>query len=173
MSQDVKAVTAAVGDPATALPNRYSADAAARMAALRALAADFPYEPDPTPLTRSERSISSKTSVAAIEKSAVFAEAAPRLNNGIVDVDRARDAVAFELAYGGLGEEAFAFYRRVILAVYRRKLEPAKAARKLYKVAQVHAPSDATIQTHVADLKRTIVSRRKKTAPTEEAAAKK
>ena len=55
------------------------------------------------------------------EKSAVVAEAAPRINHGVVDVDRARDAVAFELAYGGLGDEAFAFYRRVIVAVYRRK----------------------------------------------------
>ena len=46
------------------------------------------------------------------------------------------------------------------------------AAPKLDKVAQVHAPSDATIQTHVADLKRALVNRRKKTAPPEAAAKK-
>lgn len=134
---------------------------------------DFPYETDPTPLTRSETAIVSKTTVTAIEKSAVFAEGAPHVSSSIVDVDEARDAVAFELAYGGLADEAFAFSRRVRRAIDRRKLEPAKRARKLYKVAKVHAASDATIQTHVADLKRALVNRRKKTAPPEEAAAKK
>jgi hypothetical protein len=174
MSKDIKTATAALVDPATALPNRYSADAAARMTALRAMSADFPHVTDPTPLTKSETAIVGRTTVTAIEKSAVFAESAPHVNGGIVDVDEARDAVAFELAYGGLADEGVAFFRRVKRAISRRKLEPAKRARKLYQVAKAHAPSDATIQSHVADLKRTLGNggHRKKATPPEDAAAK-
>jgi hypothetical protein len=166
MSKDINTYNAVLVDPATTLPNRYTADAAERMAQLRLMAAQFPAETDARPLTRSEKAIVSKTSVKAIEKAAVFAESAPHLGKGIIDIDDARDAVAYELAYSGCRDEARSLFRRIDRAIDRRKLKPAIAARDMYRVGQALARSDANIQTHVADMKRELTSpRRKKTVP--------
>ena len=63
--------------PAAPLPNRFTTDAHERMTRLRTMAAEFPAESDATPLTRSELNVARRTSVSALEKAAVFAEAVP------------------------------------------------------------------------------------------------
>ena len=148
--------------PATPAATRYSADAAERMLRLRQMAADFPAETDPRPLTKSEMSIASQTSVTAMEKAAVFADAVPRISDGVIDVEETRDAASFELAYGGVRDEARALARRIELAILRKKLGPAIATRNLYGVGKIMARNDAMIRTHVADMKRALVSPRRK-----------
>jgi hypothetical protein len=147
--------------------NRFTPDAQERTQRLRAMAAEFPDESDPRPLTPGEMSISRQTRPAALEKAAVFAEATPGVSGTIADVADLRDAIAFELAYSGVRDEARSFARRVDMAILRRKLKAVKTARGLYRIAKGFVTMDAgdSVRTHVADLKRTLVVRhRKKTA---------
>ena len=156
--------TPAPTTPAPVAPTKYTVDAVERMERLRQIAAEFPAETDLRPLTRSELTIASQTTLQALEQAAVLAQAVPRINNDILDVDEVRDVASFELAYIGMENEARALLRRIKLAVLRKKLRVAIAARELYKVAKSHAASDAVVKTHVTELKRTLFPRRKKTA---------
>jgi hypothetical protein len=171
--------TAPAAEP---LANRFTTDAHERMTRLRAMAAEFPDESDPKPLTLAEVRLARQTSAAALEKAAVFAEAAPAVGGAVTDVNvtELRDAIAFELAYTGVRDEARAMAHRVDRAILRRKLKAVKAARGLYRVAKGFITLDAgdPVRTHVADMKRTLTRprRSRKNAPPAEpdtAAAKK
>ena len=148
--------------------NRFTPDAQERVARLRLMAEEFPDESDPRPLTSAERRLARQTSAAALEKAALFAEATPGVGGGIANGDELREAIAFELAYGGVRDEAAALARRVEMAILRRKLKAVRLTRGLYRVAKGFITIDAgdAVRTHVEEMKRTLVRpRRRKPAP--------
>ncbi len=118
--------------------NKFTRDAQERMAHLRTIAAEFPDDADPKPLTTAEIRLARGTSAAMLENAAIFVEASPAVGGAVADVAQLRDAIEFELAYGGVRNEARAFARNVDLAILRRKLKAAKAARGVYRVAKGH-----------------------------------
>jgi hypothetical protein len=118
--------------------NRFTPDAQERIGRLRAMGAEFPDVTDPKPLTLGEIRIVRRTSVAALEKAALFAEATP----GFGHAAELRDAIAFELAYGGVRDEALVIARRVDHAILRRKLKAVRAARGLYRMGKGYVTLD-------------------------------
>jgi hypothetical protein len=139
------------------------------MARLRLMAEEFPDESEPRPLTPAEQRLARHTSAAALEKAALFAEATPGVGGGIASGDELRDAIAFELAYGGVRDEAAALARRVEMAILRRKLKAVRLTRGLYRVAKGFVTIDAgdAVRPHVEEMKRTLVRpRRRKPAAT-------
>ena len=149
--------------------NRYTADAQERMNRLRAMAAEFPDDPDPRPLTVDEIRLARRTTITALEKAALFAEAAPGVSNSVADAAQLRDAIAFELAYDGLRNEAQAMARKIDHAVLRRKLKAVLAARGLYRVAKGFVTVDAGdgVRTHLYEMKRSLVRRKRPAPPVE------
>jgi hypothetical protein len=158
----------AIDEVPIVVANRFTPDAQDRVARLRAWAADFPDEKDSRPLTRNEILVARITSPAALEKAALFAEAAPELSTGIADVVDFREAIAFELAYGGVRDEAQAVARRIDRAILRRKLKASLTARGLYRMAKGYVTMDAgdAVRPHLAEMKRALVRppRRKRNA---------
>jgi hypothetical protein len=156
---------AAVEEP---VANRFTPDAAERIARLRELAAQFPDEADPRPLTLAEIRLARRTGPAALEKAALFAEAAPGVSNTVADVKDLRDTIAFEFAYGGVRDEAMVLVRRIDHAILRRKLKAVRTARALYRVGKGYVTLDAgdSMRPHVAEMQRALVrpSRRKRNA---------
>jgi hypothetical protein len=150
--------------PATEPANKFTPDAQKRMEQLRAMAAEFPDEADPQPLTPAEIRLARITSAAALESAAVLIEAAPAVGTAVADAAELRDALAFELAYGGVRDEARVFARRVDMAILRRKLKAAKAARGLYRVAKGYVTVDAgdAVRPHVSDMKQALRGRRRR-----------
>jgi hypothetical protein len=153
--------------------NKFTPDAQERMTRLRTMAAEFPDEADPkAALTQAEIRLARATSVAALENAAVLIEAAPEVGGAVAaDAEVLRDAIAFELAYGGVRDEARALARHVDLAILRRKLKAAKSARGLYRVARgfITVPAGDAVRPHVAEMKRSLrTRRRRKTAPATE-----
>lgn len=164
--------------PASEPANKFTPDAQERMTRLRTMAAEFPDETDPKPLTSAEVRLARSTPAATLENAAVFIEAAPTVGGGVADVVELRDAIAFELAYGGVRDEARALARRIDMAILRRKLKAAKAARGVYRVAKGFVNVDAgdSIRPHVTELKRSLRGRRRRkndAAPEAQIAAKK
>ena len=154
-------------EPAT----KYTLDAQERMARLRSMAAEFPDDADPKPLTTAELRLARGTSMAALENAALILDAAPALGRAVASPVDLREAIAFELAYGGVRDEARALARSVDLAIARRKLRAAKAARGLYRVAKGFVTIDAgdSVRPHVAEMKRSLRGRRsRKPTPTPE-----
>lgn len=153
--------------------NRFTPDAQDRMTRLRAMASEFPDDVNPKPLTPADVRLARSTSVAALENAAVLAEAAPNVGGAAAtDVEELRDAIAFELAYSGVRDEARALARRIDLAILRRKLKAAKAARGLYRVAKgvVTVDSGDAVRPHVNEMKRSLRGRRaRKTTTTPDA----
>ncbi|HYC91364.1 MAG TPA: hypothetical protein VEO54_19240 [Thermoanaerobaculia bacterium] len=150
--------------PASEPANKFTPDAQERMARLRTMAAEFPDEAAPKPLTSAELRLARSTSAATLENAAVFVEAAPTVGGGVADAVELRDAIAFELAYGGVRDEARALARRVDQAILRRKLKAAKAARGVYRVAKGFVTVDAgdAVRPHVTELKRSLRPRRRR-----------
>jgi hypothetical protein len=166
-----EAKTAALDEVPVLVANRFTPDAQDRVARLRAMAAEFPEEKDPRPLTPSEIRLIRITTPAALEKAALFAEASPNVSSSIADVVELREAIAFELAYGGLRDEATSMARRIDHAIMRRKLKAVRAARGLYRIAKAYVTTDTgdPMRTHLGEMKRTLVRppRRKRNAKTE------
>ena len=154
--------------PEKPVANRFTPDAQERMARLRAMASEFPDDTDPAPLTPAEIRIARQTSLEALEKAAVFAEAAPKVGGPVVDSAELRDAIAFELAYTGVRDEAHVMARRVDHAILRRKLKAVKLVRGLYRIGKgfVTLKAGDPIKPHVKDMGATLVPRRRrKSAP--------
>ena len=158
---------AAADDP---VANRYTPDAQERVARLRAMAAEFPDDAEPRSLTVAEMRLVRRTTITALEKAALFSEAAPGVSTSVVDATQLRDAIAFELAYGGLRNEALAMGRKIDHAIMRRKLKAVLAARGLYRVAKGFVTVDAgdDVRPHLNELKRSLVPRRKPVPTTAE-----
>jgi hypothetical protein len=168
--EEAKTVTAADEVPVL-VANRFTPDAQDRVARLRAMAAEFPEEKDPRPLTPSEIRLIRITTPAALEKAALFAEASPGVSSSVADVVELREAIAFELAYGGLRDEATSMARRIDHAIMRRKLKAVRAARGLYRIAKAYVTTDTgdPMRTHLGEMKRALVRppRRKRNTPAE------
>ena len=157
--------------PAKEPANKFTPDAQERMTRLRTMASEFPDEADPKALTPAEIRLARRTSGAALESAAVLIEAQPAVGGLVVaDAVELREAIAFEIAYGGVRDEARALARRVDLAIMRRKLKAAKAARGLYRIAKGYVTVDAgdVIRPHVLEMKHALKAsssrRRKKPA---------
>ena len=160
------------------IPNGFTPDALERMARLRAMAAEFPDEADPKKvLTLPEIRLARQTSLAALEKAAVFAEAGPNVGAPSANAAEMRDAIAFELAYTGVRDEARELARRIDLAILRRKVKAVKGARGLVRMAKSFATLEEgeEVRSRVTDMKRAFTRprRKKATAPTEPATAEK
>ena len=151
-----------VPGPQSEPANKYTLDAQNWMARLRAMAAEFPDEADPKQLTLAEVRLAHSTSVASLENAAIILEAAPSLGTAVRNTVDLRDAIAFELAYGGVREEARALARSIDMAIARRTLKAAKAARGLYRVAKGFVTIDAgdSVRPHVAQMKRSLRGRK-------------
>ncbi|HEX9986063.1 MAG TPA: hypothetical protein VGF69_22570 [Thermoanaerobaculia bacterium] len=149
--------------PADDPANKYTPDAQERMTRLRSMAEEFPDEADPKPLTSADIRLARGTSVTTLENVAILVEAAPALNE-VGDVVELRDAIAFELAYGGVRDEARALARRIDLAILRRKLKASKTARGLYRVAKGYVTLDAgdAVRPHVTEIRRSLAPRRRR-----------
>ena len=161
-----------VPEPAqTPAANRFTPDAQERMARLRAMAAEFPDASEPQSLTLKDIQLARRTSAAALEKAALFAEAAPGMGAPVTNVSELRDAIAFEMAYGGVRDEARALARRIDLAILRRKLKAVKTARGLYKIGKGYVTLDIgdPVRPHVDEMKRSFARphRKKVSAQTE------
>jgi hypothetical protein len=149
--------------PAIEPANKFTPDAQERMTRLRAMAEEIPDDADPKPLTTAEIRLARSTSVTTLENAALFVEAAPTISSAVADAVQLRDAIGFELAYGGVRDEARALARRIDLAILRRKLKAAKSARGLYRVAKGYITVDAgdSVRTHVTDIRRSLAPRRR------------
>src|SRR6185436_59503 len=119
------------------------------------------------PLTRAEIRMARDTSAVALEKAAVFAEAVPGGGAPVADAVELREAIAYELAFGSVRDEARVLVRQIDQAILRRKATAVKAARGLYRMGQGYVAQDAgdPMRPHVTEMKRSLRrTRRKKTA---------
>ena len=141
------------------IANGYTADAQERMTRLRAMATEFPDDVNPRPLTVAEIRLARVTTLTALEKAALFVEAAPGVSGSVANAASLRDAIAFELAYDGLRNEALAMARRVDHAILRRKLKAVRATRGLYRVAKGYVTVDAGdgVRPHLSAMKRALI----------------
>jgi hypothetical protein len=161
---DTNQTQTAAGDaPEVPTDNPFRADAQAKVAALRAMAAQFPDVGDPRPLTKAEVALARKTSISFLEKSALFIEASPTLGGALSDAASVREAASTELAYGGVIDEASSLIRRVQTFILRRKLKAAKVGRALYRVGKGLVTSDQGdgLRPHVEEMGKTLNRRRK------------
>lgn len=171
MNKAEEAVRVTVEEPAA---NRYTPDAQERAARLRAIGEEFPDDADPRTLTEGELRMVRQTSIDALEQAARLAEATPAIAR-VLDVVAIRDMIAYELAYGGMRDEAKALGRRVDRAILRRKLKVAKMVRVAYRMAKGYVTADEgdAVRPLVDALGRALVPKRRKPAPPDEAVTKK
>lgn len=167
VTMDTNQTQTAAGAPEVPTDNPFRADAQAKVAALRAMAAEFPDVGDPRPLTAGEVTLAKKTSISFLEKSALFIEASPTLGGALSDAAAVREAASTELAYGGVIDEAAALIRRVQIFILRRKLKAAKVGRALYRVGKGLVTSDQGdgLRPHVEEMGKTLNRRRKPKRP--------
>ncbi len=133
------------GTPATGTPaaSPQTLDAQDKIARLRAIANDFPDDVEPKPLTQAERQLASRTPIVFVEKAAIFAEAAPNIGVALsVDTASLRDAIASDLAYGGVVDETRTLTSRMEAANLRKKLKAVKVARGIYPRKKKAAPTE-------------------------------
>jgi hypothetical protein len=162
--------TPAAGTPAA---SPQTLDAQDRIARVRAIANDFPDEADPKPLTPAERQLANRTSIVFVEKAALFAEAAPNVGVALsVDTAVLRDAIASDLATGGVVDETRTLTSRMEAANIRKKLKAVKVARDIYRVAKSYVTTNLghAVTPHVEEMKRALgkpPKRKKKAAPGE------
>ena len=152
-----------IPEPEQPVANRFTPDAQDRMLRLRSMASDFPDVAEPRPLTLAEVRLARGTPPAVMEKAAIFVEAAG-LDGAVADVTELREAIAFELAYGGVRDEAISMARRVDHAILRRKLKAVKLARGVYRVGKGFVTLDAgdSLKTQVEEIGNTLVRRRRR-----------
>lgn len=135
------------------------ADAARKVAVLRAMAAEFINDNDREPLTTSELRLASRTPGIYLERGAVISEAAPDLSGTppkAADVLRLTHAA--EVAYAQVIAEAGELARQVRMAVLRKKLAAVGIARIVDKMARIFVETGAGnwLKTHVDQMKRAL-----------------
>jgi hypothetical protein len=164
MEEQVSNIEAADVSTDTPMPNPFLADAQQKIAMIRAISAAFPDTADPLPLTLAQRRLARATTISFLEKSALFVDAAPSVGAAVSDAASVREAALWELAYGGVVDEAMTLARRVATDIARKKLKAAVAARAIYRVGKGFITSHAGdgLKPHVAEMKRTLTKRRKK-----------
>jgi hypothetical protein len=148
--------TPATGTPA---PSPQTVDAQDKIARLRAIADDFPDDPQVKPLTQAEKQLANSTPIVFVEKAAVFAEAAPNIGVALsVDTAELRDAIASDLAYGGIVDETRTLIARIQASNLRKKLKAVKVARGVYRVGKSYVTTDLgnAVKPHVEEMKRAL-----------------
>ncbi len=133
------------------------ADAAKKVAILRAMAAEF--ITDDEPLTPTERRVATRTPALYLEKSAVVCEAAPELAVKVPNAaETLRLTYAAEVAYAQVIAEAEELVRQLRTAVQRKKLSAIGIARIVDRVARVFVNTGAGnwLKTHVDQMKRSL-----------------
>ncbi len=124
-------------------------------------------------MTTAERRLASRTSIAFLEKAALFAEAAPNVGVALsVDTLVLRDAIASDLATGGIVDETRTLTSRLEDANTRKKLKAVRLARGIYRVAKSYVTTDLghVVTPHVEEMKRTLqrpYANKKKAVPAE------
>lgn len=135
------------------------ADAAKKVAILRAMAAEFINDEDNEPLTSSQMRLASRTPGIYLEKGAVVCEAAPDLTGTPPKAaEILRLTYAAEVAYAQVIAEAEELARQVRLANLRKKLFAVGIARVVDKIARVFVQTGAGnwLKTHVDQMKRAL-----------------
>ena len=142
---------------------QYEADARAKIAALRAMAADFAL-PQPRSLTSAERRVVTATPRVFVEKAANFGQAVPGLSEAAnADFTDMRDGEAYANAYDALIDELEATRQLVRKAVALRRLKSARSARSIYRMGKSYmlvAGGDSA-KTHVQEMKKALHRRRR------------
>jgi hypothetical protein len=151
--------------PAETTPpsSQYDADARAKIAALRAMAADFAL-PEPRSLTSAERRLVAGTSRVFVEKAANFGEIVPGISEAAnADYSDMRDGEAYANAYDAFIDELESLRQLARKAVALRRLKSARSARSIYRVGKSHILVDGgdNAKTHVQEMKKALHRRRR------------
>jgi hypothetical protein len=152
--------------------NRFTPETQRLIAKLRAIEEEF-IDVSEKPLTPMEIRLARHTSPAALERAAVFVESMPGIAGvieGGINPNELREAIYYELAYGGVRDIARYMAINIDHAIMRRKLKAVKIARALYKIAKSYATLDAAdpVRPYVENLKQSLVRpRRRKSTPAE------
>jgi len=137
---------------------QYEADAQAKIAALRAMAADFA-QPEPRSLTLAERRVIGSTPRAFVEKAANFGQAVPVVGQTTnADFAGMRDGEQYAHAYDPLIDELGSLRQLVRKAVALRRLKSTRSARSIYRMGKSYVLLDGgdDAKTHVQEMKKTL-----------------
>jgi hypothetical protein len=135
------------------------ADAAKKVAILRAMAAEFINDNDNAPLSASQMRLAGRTPSLYLEKSAVVCDAVPDLSGAPPKAaEILRLTHAADVAYAQVIAEAEELVRQIRLSVHRKKLSAISIARIVDKVARVLIQTGAGnwLKTHVDQMKRAL-----------------
>ena len=141
----------------------YETDARTKIAALRAIAADFA-TPEPRSLTTAERRIVTATPRAFVEKATNFGQTVPSVGEAAnVDLTEVRDGEAYANAYDPLIDELESLRQIVRKAVALRRLKSARGARSIYRIGKSYVLADGgdNAKTHVQEMKKALHGRRR------------
>lgn len=150
-------------EPTPTTLSQYDADARAKIAVLRAMAADFAL-PEPRSLTSAERRIVTSTPRVFVEKAANFGEMVPGIGTASnADYAAMLDAEAYAQAYAALIDEIEALRQRVRKAVALRRLRSALTARSIYRMGKnyVLVEGGDNAKTHLTEMRRALNPRRR------------
>jgi hypothetical protein len=138
------------------------ADAAKKVAVLRAMAGEFIDDNDNAPLTTSQMRLAGRTPSLYLEKSAVICEAVPDLSGAPPKAaETLRLTYAADVAYAQVIAEAEELVRQIRLSVQRKKLFAISIARVVDKMARIFVQTGAGnwLKTHVDQMKRALTPR--------------
>ena len=124
--------------------NQYAADAQERINRVRGVLEGFPKTLAFPPLTRGELASARRITAEALSQAARFAEEQPNVGGDLADVPKLRDGANFLRAYEGLREQAIFLLNDIDQFIVQCKLETAKYARGLYRMARTYAASAPT-----------------------------
>jgi len=124
--------------------NPYAADAQERINRVRAILEGFPKTLDLPPLSAGKLSSANKITAEALAQAARFAEGQPNIAGALADVKKLRDGSDFLSAYAGLREQVFVLLNNIDEYLVQCKLDTAKYARGLYRMARTYAASAPT-----------------------------
>ena len=144
--------------PETSPLSPYEMDAQAKIAALRAIAADFT-PPEPRSLTVAERRVVSATPRAFVEKAVNFGQTVPGLSQTAnADFAGMRDGEAYSNAYEPLIAEIESLRQMVRKAVALRRLKSARSARSIYRMGKSYVLADGgdDAKTHIQEMKKAL-----------------
>lgn len=132
------------------------ADAATKIALLRAMAAEFLDENDQEPLTKRQICAATRTPLVYLEKSAALSEAAPEIAAPPGAAEILRLTHAANVIYRPVLEEAEQLTRQIRVALWRKNLAAGSIARIVHRLAGMLVETGAGqwLRTHVDQLQR-------------------
>jgi hypothetical protein len=141
----------------------YETDARTKIAALRALAADF-ITPEPRSLTPAERRIVTATPRTFVQKAANFGQTVQGVSDAAnANFNEMLDGEAYASAYDPLIDELESLRQIVRKAVALRRLKSARGARSIYRIGKSYVLADGgdNAKTHVQEMKKALHGRRR------------